>query len=98
MTNAQIIKLISQANEAIKIGTPSKEASEAECKAYRTGIASMLSNVLHMSNLYAGFCYIGQDGKPTTYIEGVTDETRRSYFFHARLIKHINRTGADLSA
>ncbi len=47
---------------------------------YRLGVCSLMEQILHESGNYVGFGYID-----TPYVAGVTDESRRSYYFSHRL-------------
>ena len=50
-------------------------------RAYRRGIASMVSTMLHKSGDYAGFRYL------EPYRDGATDESRRFYYLSPRLAR-----------
>jgi hypothetical protein len=51
-------------------------------RAYRAGIASFIELVLHESGNYAGFGYLGGP-----YVAGVTDDTRRVYYYSEAMHK-----------
>lgn len=49
-------------------------------QAFRLGVASVLEDMLHASDTYAGYGYADD-----TYIAGTTDETQRVYRVHQTL-------------
>jgi len=58
-------------------------AKEIAARAFRAGVASMITGILHDADVYYGYGYLDcLDGRP--YSEA-TDETRRCYFVHASL-------------
>lgn len=74
----------------IRMGVPDRATSGLDKltphQAYRQGIADLLGNILHNTDNYAGFGYVGPDGKPVErYVAGETDESRRVYYVHRRL-------------
>lgn len=66
--------LIEHANLCLKNSKP-------EEREYRRGVVSLLEFVLHATDNYTGFGYL------EPWEEGKTDETRRSYYVHARLAR-----------
>lgn len=64
-----VVKVLTMANRRLFLDSPNSTTAE-----FRKGVASLLEAILHETDNYAGFGYQG------TYVEGKTDETRRSYY------------------
>jgi hypothetical protein len=82
-----VLTLLEKANHVLSQDfSPSRGANEHTCldtsteheraRAYRLGVCGMIETVLHATGNYAGFGYLD-----TPFQTGVTDESRRVYYY-----------------
>lgn len=85
----KIIDLIHKVNDMNKISTCSKDA--------RSGWNSFLADIMHKSDVYAGFSYLDSNQVPKDCLPGIrwnnegpdfsnTDETRIQWYVHRKLL------------
>ena len=74
-----VLSMIVKANRALEAADQPSLTKEQNV-GYRLGLCSMLHTMLHEAGVYAGYAY------HTTYVAGVTDESRRSYLIHDSLL------------
>lgn len=86
-----VLSLLERANKALANdyapgAVPNAFSSSAEsARAYRLGIAGFIEGVLHDSGNYVGYGYLD-----SPFVAGVTDESRRSYYYSLALQKERN--------
>jgi hypothetical protein len=80
-----VLSLLEQANKRLAVVSP--HDSDALGRAYRHGICSFIERILHDSGNYAGFGYLD-----SPYVAGVTDESRRSYYYSPAMRKAARET------